>query len=168
MTDYNFSYNGAKEMAFGPTDGEEDGEHDEVDFVQIFKIFAMQDALFVGPELFDIVQGTPWILFISCEVLCKIVVSHCLVYASGPLESSSSLAHPGRATDRFDMIDLVDLADKHVSRPVSSSGCGERVCSGSDMASDMRLFSSALDIRLSPIPTRDVRRPAGTKHKYFG
>ena len=43
-------------MEFGSLDGGEDGEHNGVDFVEISKMSAMQDAFFIETEPFDRVR----------------------------------------------------------------------------------------------------------------
>ena len=43
-------------MAFGPLDSGEGVEHTGVGFVEILGIFATQDAIFSGTQIFDSVQ----------------------------------------------------------------------------------------------------------------
>ena len=76
-------YNGAKTMEFGSLHGGEDGEYNDIDFVELSKIFPMQEHL-IENSTHDLSDTIP--LSISC-----LSVIHVCIYqfsnAAGPSSS---------------------------------------------------------------------------------
>ena len=55
-------------MEFGLLDGREDGEYNSVDFMEISKIFVMQDAFSFGTEPFGSLNVNNTVCYESCRL----------------------------------------------------------------------------------------------------
>ena len=65
-------------MEFGLLDGGGDGEHNGVGFVDIFEIYATQDAFFFGMDAFSRVVGIGWL--IGVKPVVSVVAMSCVMF----------------------------------------------------------------------------------------